>query len=128
MQPRTVLFLLPLSFVLGCAQPSSKQPPASNEEAEQPELKKVSMGPNVWLETSGDKRRVLIDGYVCLREGLLEHLMCRRNTKEHEAILAADIDARDVHKALLLTGIEPGSLARYEPEYRPPLGPEIAIT
>src|SRR5262249_37759385 len=93
-----------------------------------PETKKIAMGRNVWLETAGEKRRVLIDGYVVLRAGVLEQLMCRKNTKEHEAILAADVDARDIHKALLLTGIEPGAPARYDPDYRPPSGPKVAVT
>jgi hypothetical protein len=98
------------------------------EEVRQPDAKKVVMGRNIWLETGGEKRRVLVEGYVVLREGLLEQLMCRKGTKEHEAILAADMDARDIHKALLLTGIEPGSPARYEPDYRPPSGAEVKVT
>jgi hypothetical protein len=85
------------------------------------------MGRNVWLETQGNHRRVRVSAYVCLREGLLEQLMCRKNTKEHEAILAADVDARDIHKALLLTGVEPGSPVRYEPTYQIPTGPEIRV-
>jgi hypothetical protein len=107
---------------------ASKQVPPSTKRPVQSQGKKVSRGRNVWLENLGSKRRVLVDAYVCLREGLLEHLMCRRGTKEHEAILAADIDARDLHTALLLTGIEPGSPVRYEPDYQAPSGPEVAIT
>jgi hypothetical protein len=76
----------------------------------------------------GQKRRVVFNAYVCFREGPLEQLLCRKNTKEHEAILAADVDARDLHKALLLTGAEPGSTVRYEPKFTAPSGTPIRVT
>src|SRR3954454_24216032 len=73
--------------------------------------KKVGIGPkkgseNIFLEINGAKRRVLVNTKVCLRQGQLEQLMTRKRTKEHEAILVADINARDLHQALLLTGAE----------------------
>jgi hypothetical protein len=86
------------------------------------------MGRNVWLEINGGRRRVFVNAVVCLREGQLEQLLCRRHTKEHEAILSADIDARDIHKALLLTGIEPGTTVRYEPAFQPASGAPVKIT
>ena len=36
---------------------------------------------------------------VCLRDGLLELSLCKQFTKEHEAVLHADADARQVHAA-----------------------------
>jgi hypothetical protein len=71
---------------------------------------------------------VIVNATVCLREGMLEHLMCRQRTKEHEAILAADVDARDIHKALLVAGAKPGSTVRYEPRFQPPSGTPIRVT
>src|SRR5436305_142938 len=62
--------------------------------------KKVRIGDNVYLEIDGKRRRVLVDAYVCLRQGQLEQLVTRKRTKEHEAILAADVDARNIHLAL----------------------------
>jgi hypothetical protein len=91
------------------------------------DAKKVPVGKNVWLEVRGGRRRVLVDAYVCLREGMLEEFLCRRFTKEHEAILAADIDARDLHQALVLAGAEPGAPAEFEPAYKPAHGTHIAI-
>ena len=35
-------------------------------------------------------------------------------TKEHEAILSADVDARHVHAALLVAGAEPGSPVKFD--------------
>jgi hypothetical protein len=92
------------------------------------DVRKVPVGKNVWLEVNGKRRRVLVEAYVCLREGALEEFLCRRFTKEHESILAADIDARDLHQALILTGVEPGSPAEFEPAYKPAHGPHIAIS
>jgi hypothetical protein len=90
--------------------------------------KRAPIAPNVWLEVNGGQRRVGVNAKVCLREGLLEHLMCRAHTKEHEAVLSADADARDIHKALLVAGAKPGSPVRYEPTFRAPSGTPIRIT
>jgi hypothetical protein len=90
--------------------------------------KKVKVGDNVVLEIDGDKRRVLLNARVCLREGQLEQLLCRKNTKEHEAILSADLDARDIHQALLLAKAEAGSPVKYAPKFRAPRGTTIKIT
>jgi hypothetical protein len=101
---------------------SAKQDKASN-------AKRVEMGKNVWLEVQGDKRRVVVQAEVCLREGMLEHLMTRRGQKEHEAILAADMDARDIHKALILAKATPGTTVKYTDNgVIPPTGTKIKIT
>jgi hypothetical protein len=50
-----------------------------------------------------------------LREGVLEHLMCAKGTKEHEAIVATDAAPRKIHTALLLTGAEPRRSPRRGP-------------
>lgn len=92
------------------------------------EVRKVPVGKNVWLEVRGGQRRVVVDAYVCLREGQLEEFLCRKFTKEHESILAADIDARDLHQALILTGVEPGSPAEFDPVFKPAHGPRIKVT
>jgi hypothetical protein len=78
------------------------------------EAKKAEIGKNVVLEVQGDKRRVLINSYVCLRQGQLEQLLTRKRTKEHEAILAVDADARDIHTALLVAGAKAGSVVKFE--------------
>jgi hypothetical protein len=98
--------------------PTSKKPPV---------MKKVQVGKNVVLEVQGENRRVIINAAVCLREGLLEHLLTRKNGKEHEAILAADIDARHLHTALLLTGAKPGSTVQFAPRFKPASGTTITI-
>lgn len=90
--------------------------------------KRIPVGKNIWLEIQGKSRRVVLEAAVCLREGQLEEFLCRKFTKEHESILAADLDARDLHAALLLTGIQAGSPTQFQPEYKPATGPKIRVT
>lgn len=100
-----------------------------SKEADKPvEVKKVAAGKNITVEIEGERRRVLIDAQVCLRDGQLEQLLTRKSKKEHEAILAADIDARDLMKALILAGAKQGSPVRYDPKYEPARGTTIKIT
>lgn len=91
--------------------------------------KRVELGQqkNVVLEIDGEARRVLVKGYVCLREGQLEQFLTRKGTKEHEAVVAADVDARDIHTALMLAGAEPGSPVKFQPEYQPARGTVVNV-
>jgi hypothetical protein len=93
-----------------------------------PEVKRVAVARNVALEIQGDKRRVVVAARVCLREGQLEGLLTRKGAKEHEYILAADVDARDVHAALLASGAKPGTPVRFSPKYVPAQGTVIKIS
>ncbi|MFO0846141.1 MAG: YdjY domain-containing protein [Gemmataceae bacterium] len=131
MSLRSAVGLVVLGVALGTggcddAPPTTKpKPPAAAAEGEG---KKVKVGDNVHLEVSPKARRVLVEAVVCLREGALEQLLTRKNQKEHEAILAADVDARKVHEALLLAKAEAGSPVRWVPKYRPPTGSTIKVS
>ena len=83
------------------------------------------LGKSLWFDPEG--RRLLLRAQVVKREDFLEHLLCLRHTKEHEAILATDASPKLIHAGLLLTGVEPGHPVRYRPEFEPPEGPPIAI-
>lgn len=108
------------------ARTSVKQKDPAKKE---PPVKKVAVGRNVFVEIEGKKAvRVLVEAYVCLRSGALEHLLTRRHCKEHESILAAEIDPRDLHAALLLAGAEPGRPIIFCPNEIPPLGTRIKIS
>jgi hypothetical protein len=92
--------------------------------------KKVEIGKNVYLEIlPGGKRRVLVLAEVCRRTDQLEQLLCRKRTKEHEAILAADVDARHIHAALIAAGAEPGHPVKFVPPDKrlPPKGTKIKV-
>jgi len=140
----TAFFLISLGCEAGLTEPQETTPPGQSARersdarsketnagsSKSGEAKKVEMGKNVWLEVQGDKRRVIVQAEVCLREGMLEHLMCRKRTKEHEAILAADVDARDIHKALILAKATPGTTVKIQDDGTiiPPTGTKIKIT
>jgi hypothetical protein len=79
----------------------------------------------VWVDVK--EKAVIVDGLVCLRQGMLEMFACLRNTKEHEAIVAADTKAFLVHTGLLAVGAQAGHPAKFQPAYQPPEGTEIEI-
>lgn len=141
MKPRTrslqlgllILTAAAAGLMLGCegAAPREDIPPKdkSADKDSPAKSKKAEIGKNVFLEVLPDqKRRVLVSAEVCLREGQLEQLLCRKHTKEHEAILTADVDARKIHAALLLTGAKEGSPVRYAPKYRAASGTTIKVS
>src|SRR4051812_9332319 len=109
--------LLPclLLFVCGCVDAESPTKQVVSRKTE-PAAKKAPVGKNIFLEIDGEQRRVLVQAYVCLRQGTLEQFLTRKRTKEHEAVLAADIDAREVHAALVLARAEPGHPVRFQPK------------
>lgn len=135
-----VLFLsfLALGPMLGSENPTEREenrPKAKAADQEKKtdggEAKKVELGKNsnVFLETlANKKRRVLVNAEVCLREGQLELFLCRKQTKEHEAILSAAVDASKIHAALLAAGAEAGSPVRWAPQYRPASGTKIEVS
>jgi len=79
----------------------------------------------VWIDRK--QGTVLVDGYVSLREGMLEMFACPVGTKEHESVVAVASQAQIVHAALLALGAEVGSPVQFDPEFKPPTGTEIAI-
>ena len=116
-----MLLLLLASVCIADDPPKSASKPA--------EAKRVEVGKNVVLEVLPDgKRRVIVEALVCLRDGPLEMFMCRKSTKEHESVVCGEMDARDIHKALLLAGAVAGSPVKFEPKYQPAKGPVVKIT
>src|SRR5207302_9268489 len=99
---RLSILLGGVAIIVGCVtQPDNTPTHAAQNAAEKKdepkpaaETKKVPVGRNIVLEVQGDQRRVRLEAEVCLREGMLEQLMTKKRQKEHEAILAADIDAQ----------------------------------
>ena len=93
-----------VAAIIGCvAHPDESASPVAHEvpdKIDEPkpaaETKKVQIGKNIFLEVQGQQRRVRVNAEVCLREGMLEQLVTKKRQKEHEAILAADIDAREL--------------------------------
>jgi hypothetical protein len=120
-------FTVATAFLWGYLFPAEEPPP----KAPLPpvaETTRKEVGKNVFLEVQGKKRRVVVKSTVCLREGVLEGLLCRKQTKEHEYILSADVDARMVHATLVAAGAKPGSPVKFQPRYVPAAGTVIKIT
>src|SRR5262245_8416505 len=80
---------------------------------------------SLWFDPR--EKQLVVKARVVLREGPLEHLLCLKGTKEHEAILATDAPPRQIHAGLLLTGAEPGHPVRFVPKFEPPAGTPVAI-
>lgn len=72
-------------------------------------------------------RRLLVKSEVVMREGLLEMLVCLKQTKEHESLLSVDAKAQVIHAGLLALGAEPGSPAKFVPDYSPAAGQPVEI-
>jgi len=100
--------------------PAFKQPGA--------EIVSLDRNNNIWIDKNSKGRRVIVRAAVCRQEAILEEFMCLKNSKEHESIVAADIVPRVFHTALLAAGAEPGSPAKYDPEFQPPTGEKLEIT
>ncbi len=79
----------------------------------------------VWVDRA--KKRIVVDGYIAMREGALEMLACPVGTKEHESIIATFCKAQTVHAGLLAVGAETGKPVQWQPTYEPPSGSEIQI-
>jgi len=114
---------LTLAFLLVHAAADDGGKPKA--EAIQPDPAWKSLGRSLWFDRKA--KRLVLRARVVLREGYLEHLMCSKGTKEHEAILATDAVPQQIHAGLLLTGAEPGHPVQFVPKFEPPTGSAIAI-
>lgn len=126
---KTILgFAALLALSAGAALPAAQpQQPKPEELPEYPLLDKANKraplspdGKAVFVETAPDgkdqdgkdKRKVVraaLACEVCLREGPLEQFLCKKGTKEHEAIVRVDVDAEFVHLAIIAAGGKPGT-------------------
>lgn len=112
-----------LALVVGCEnEPAarSKTSTQADPAVKQPDTTKwtkTQLAPSVYLEVDETKtrRRILVDAMVVLREGeyLLECLLCKKGTKEHESILSTAADARTIHTGLTVCGAKAGKTVRY---------------
>jgi hypothetical protein len=114
------------------APPSKAAKPADQPE-DQPEplppppnLPRMTEDFDIWIDQ--ERKRVIVDGSIALRQGSLEMFACPKNTKEHESIVAVNCKARYVHAGLLAVGAEAGRPVQFDPEYKPATGPEVEVT
>jgi hypothetical protein len=115
--------ILTLLTALALAGPADDAPPPVDSFKPNPAWK--SLGKDVWFDPEG--RRLVVRARVALQDGVLEHLLCRKGTKEHESVLSTEAPARLIHAGLLLTGASPGHPVRFQPKFEPPDGSPVAI-
>jgi hypothetical protein len=103
------------------------EPPVAQPQGDSfhPDPAWTPLGRSLWFDRKA--KRLILRARVVLLEGPLEHLLCLKGTKEHEAILATDAVPRRIHAGLLLTGAEPGHPVQFQPRFAPPSGTPIAI-
>ena len=76
--------------------------------------------------------RVGLTCEVCLREGPLEVFLCKKGTKEHEAVVRVDADAQFIHAALAAAGAKAGAPTEFvdakgEPKWKAATGTRINV-
>jgi len=86
----------------------------------------VPLQPRLRVWRDPERKLVIMDGEVCLREGPLELFACPRNTKEHESVVVVDAVPGVVHAGLVAVGAKAGSPASFNP-YRPVTGTQIQV-
>lgn len=88
-------------------------------------LVRLTKDNDLWIDPQ--RKLVVLDGYVCLREGQLEMFACPKGTKEHEAIVATTCKPQFVHAGLLAVGAKAGKPATWDPAYKPATGTVIEV-
>ena len=107
------------------AAESSKKADKSAGKTDQ-KLIPLNQQKTVLLDQAGGK--LILETEVVFRNGLLEMLVCLKQTKEHESILSVDAQASTVHAGLLALGAKAGKPVSWDPDFTPPAGQEIEIT
>lgn len=120
------------------AKPDERKPealPAVPQADPKSKLTALNKEKTLYLEkVPNGSMRVLVAAEVCLREGLLEVFLCKKNTKEHESILRVDMDARFIHAALVAAGAKVGKPVQFvnvktgEADYKPASGQKIRVS
>ncbi|WP_339727887.1 YdjY domain-containing protein [uncultured Gimesia sp.] len=120
--------------LLSAADPAKPKSEKANKTSSdsKPETKKGDDGlvalnkqKTVLLDLEG--KRLLLKTKVCLQEGVLEMLCCKKQTKEHESILSIDSSAKAIHAGLLAIGAKVGSPVRFSPKFQPPQGQKLNL-
>lgn len=120
----SALALMALVSSPGFAQEADESKPANAA------AKLVPLNKNETVLLDAANKKVVLKTHVVLRDGVLEMFLCRKQTKEHESIIALEGKAYVVHTGLLAIGAEPGHPMIYSEEgkYTPPTGQKLKIT
>lgn len=117
---------LALAFCVALAALCRADDPAEPADSGRKErLIKLAKDHEVWVDPQ--RKLVVVDGEVAMREGALEMFACPKGTKEHESVIAVRSNAQLVHAGLLAVGAVAGQPVRFDPEYTPATGTTIDI-
>lgn len=116
-----------LLFSIGASGFDDAKKPADKVSAAKKPAKLIPLNKQgtVLLDRPGN--RLLLKTKVVFRDGLLEMLCCKKQTKEHESILSVDAKAALIHTGLLALGAKAGKPVQFVPKYAPPTGQKIDI-
>lgn len=124
-------FLAGLAATSGLAdEDAPDRPPAPPQSVSldiEPAATAKKLNPSGTVLLDAANKKVVLRGELCLREGLLEMLVCKAKTKEHESIVSVDADAYVIHAALMALSAKPGTPVKFQPEFTPPTGQKIDI-
>ncbi len=121
----TLLTVLALSQAQAPATGPRGDEPPPPADSFRPDPAWKPLGRDAWFDPKG--KRLVLRARVALQDGILEHLLCRKGTKEHESVLATEAPPRMIHAGLILAGATPGHPVRFDPKYEPPAGSPVAI-
>jgi hypothetical protein len=88
------------------------------------DLKRLDPEQPVWIDRKN--RQVVLQGEVCSAGYPLEFFATYPN-RSYESVLSVNVLPRNVHAALNLVGAKEGHPVKFQPEYSPPAGTEVAI-
>lgn len=119
-----LLSVIGSSFVLA-ADPVKDAASKPEPKADEGQLVPLNKQKTVLLDLKNKK--LLLKTQVCLQEGVLEMLCCKKQTKEHESILSIDSPAKAIHAGLLAIGAKAGTPVKFTPKFEPPRGQKLDI-
>ena len=126
-QPRNQILAIALlvASVALCRADEPAAPPAAPVDAPKERLIKLAKDHDVWVDPQ--RKLVVVDGEVAMREGALEMFACPKGSKEHESVIGVRSTAQLVHAGLLAVGAIAGHPAQFDPKYIPAAGTTIDI-
>lgn len=87
-------------------------------------LIRLSRDEPIWIDRQ--KKQVVLQGEVC-RAGYPLEFFATYSNRAYESVVSVNVKPSTAHAALLAVGAKPGHPARFQPEFVPPTGTEVAI-